>query len=270
MDVSNLATKTELTTVKNKIPDVSGLATKIQLTAVENKIPDISGLAAKTALTNLSNTVPDISTLVTKCDYDSEITKLNIKYVNLGKANVNATKIANTKINVPENKMKKLQTFYLSYFRGKSHFEEEGTQHYFVFKSLNKYLTLIGSTKYISTWISKGLSDETIKPIATYDKSVTPSIDYHTNKTRVNFNGSILRQPKTSYTHQNIVNIYILYKLGASGSNHNDPTLKRCVSGAVTLTKNADIDKYDILVIKLDLIEDRVFHFWSVDLVKMY
>ena len=32
--------------------------------------------------------------------------------------------------------------------------------------------------------------------------------------------------------------------MGASGSNDNDPTLKNCLFGAVTLTKNADIDKY--------------------------
>ena len=32
--------------------------------------------------------------------------------------------------------------------------------------------------------------------------------------------------------------------MGASGSNDNDPTLKNCLFGAVTLSKNADIDKY--------------------------
>ena len=32
--------------------------------------------------------------------------------------------------------------------------------------------------------------------------------------------------------------------MGASGSNDNDPTLKDCLFSAVTLTKNADIDKY--------------------------
>ena len=36
----------------------------------------------------------------------------------------------------------------------------------------------------------------------------------------------------------------IVYKLGASSSRVNDPTLKNCLFGAVTLTKNADIDKY--------------------------
>ena len=36
-DVTNLATKTALTTLENKIPDVTNLATKTTLTATENK-----------------------------------------------------------------------------------------------------------------------------------------------------------------------------------------------------------------------------------------
>ena len=47
-----------------------------------------------------------------------------------------------------------------------------------------------------------------------------------------------------THTHSTIVNIYIVYELGASGSLINDPTLKNCLFGAVTLTKNADIDNY--------------------------
>ena len=41
-----------------------------------------------------------------------------------------------------------------------------------------------------------------------------------------------------------MVNIYIVYELRTSSSNINDPTLKNCLFVAVTLTKNADIDKY--------------------------
>ena len=41
-----------------------------------------------------------------------------------------------------------------------------------------------------------------------------------------------------------MVNIYIIYELGASTSRIDDPILKNCLFGAVTLTKNADIDKY--------------------------
>ena len=53
-----------------------------------------------------------------------------------------------------------------------------------------------------------------------------------------------MKQPKVSYTHWKVVNIYIVYELGASGSYNNDPTLKNCLFVTVTLTKNADIDKY--------------------------
>ena len=67
-----------------------------------------------------------------------------------------------------------------------------------------------------------------------------------------------------------IVYIYIVYELGASSSRVNDPTLKNCLFGAVTLTKNSNIDKYGYSGLELDLTEDKVFHFQVLDLVKMY
>ena len=103
---------------------------------------------------------------------------------------------------------------------------------------------MIADTDYVSSWKSKGLSAETIKPPFTSDNSLTPAVSYYDTKTRVKFTGSCLKQPKVSYTHGKVVNIYIVYELGASSSHNNDPTLKNCLFGAVTLTKNADIDKY--------------------------
>ena len=132
----------------------------------------------------------------------------------------------------------------MSYFIGKSHFEEDDTQNYLVFRSLNKYFKIIAYKKFISSWQSKGLSGETIKHPGTSDNSLTPLIDYLGKKIRAKFTGSCLKQPKSSYTHGTIVNIYIVYELGASDSNDNDPTLKNCLLAAVTLTKNADIHKY--------------------------
>ena len=59
------------------------------------------------------------------------------------------------------------------------------------------------------------------------------------------FGGRCLKQSyKLTYTHKIIVSIYIVYELSASTSNDNDPTLKNYLFGAVTLTKDADIDKY--------------------------
>ena len=107
-----------------------------------------------------------------------------------------------------------------------------------------KYFKVIANTDYVSSWKSKGLSAETIKPPATSDNSLTPALSYYGTKTRVKFTGSCLKQSTISYNHRPIVNIYIVYELGAFGSNINDPTLKNCLFGAVTLTKHTDIDKY--------------------------
>ena len=98
--------------------------------------------------------------------------------------------------------------------------------------------------EYLSEQESKELSNESIKAISTSDNSLNPTLSYYDTKIRVKFTGGCLKQPKISYTHGKVVNIYIVYELGASSSHNNDPTLKNCLFGAVTLTKNADIDKY--------------------------
>ena len=92
---------------------------------------------------------------------------------------------------------------------------------------------------------SKGLSAESIKRPTTSDNSLAPSLDYYGNKIRVKFARSCLKQSsKILYTREKIVNIYIVYALGASTSHSSDPTIKNCLFSAVTLTKNADIEKY--------------------------
>ena len=149
-----------------------------------------------------------------KTDFDNTVSSLNKK--------IAANKTKNESI---ENEIKKVKTLDLSYFIGRSHFEEDGTQHYLVFQPINRYFKVISNKLYISSWKSKGLSDKTIKPPITSDNSLTPSIDYFGNKIRVKFTRSCLKQPKTQYTHGTIVNIYIVFELGASGSNNNDPTL---------------------------------------------
>ena len=129
-------------------------------------------------------------------------------------------------------------------------------------------MNTITNTDYVSVWKSKGLSAESIKLPTTSDNSLTPQLNCYGTKTRVKFNGSCLQQSKISYTHSTIVTIYIVYELGASGSHNNDPTLKNCLFGAITLTKIQTLININILVMELDLV-DQVFHFQTVDLVKM-
>ena len=50
-----------------------------------------------------------------------------------------------------ENDLNKLKTFDLSYFIGKSHFEEDGTQSYLVFQPLFRYFKLNVKTATISS-----------------------------------------------------------------------------------------------------------------------
>ena len=69
-------------------------------------------------------------------------------------------------------------------------------------------------------------------------------VDYYGSKVQVESTRRYLKQSKISYTHGKVVNIYIIYELGPSSSHNNDPTLKNCLFGAVTLTENIDIDKY--------------------------
>ena len=195
--------------------------------------------------------------MITKADFDAKLLSINRK--------IAANKTKNLLV---ENELNKLKTFDSSYFIGKSHFEEDGTQNRLVFQPIHKYFKVIDNTDYVSSWKSKRLSAESIKPPKTSNNSLTPAVSYYGTKARVKFTGSCLK-PKISYTHGKVVNIYIVYELGASSSHNNDPTLKNCLFGAVTLTKNADIDKYGYSGYELDLIEDQVFHFRVLDLVKM-
>ena len=133
---------------------------------------------------------------MTKADFDNAIPSFDSKFT------------TNKTISVSiENLLKKLQKLDLSYFHGKSHFEEDGAQNYLVFQPINRYFKHIGNRK------SKGLSDETINPPATSDNSLNPLIDYVDDKIRKN---------KTKYTHGTMVTIYIVYELGSSGSNNSD------------------------------------------------
>ena len=96
-----------------------------------------------------------------------------------------------------------------------------------MFQPVYRYFKFINNTNFISEWISKGLSSESIKPPKTSNNSLAPAINNYGTRTRVKLTGSCLQQSKLTYTHKKIVNIYVAYELGSSSSNINDPTLKK-------------------------------------------
>ena len=146
-----------------------------------------------------------------------------------------------------ENELKRLQKFDAAYVRGKSNFEEDGAQNYLVFQPMYRYFKWIagvGIGKYIYIWKSKGLSDESLDSITASNYKITPELSFYGTKRKVEFNGSCLKQDKVTYNHGKIVNIYIVYEINKNYSISSYPRLENCLLGTVSLTKNADIDKY--------------------------
>ena len=134
--------------------------------------------------------------LLTTTDFDARFSSLNRK-----------TTQNKSKHLLVENELSKLKTFDSGYFIGKSHFEEDGTQNYLVFQPMYRCFKVITNNDYISSWKSKGLSAESIKPPATYDNSLTPTLNYYGNKVMVKLTGSCLKQPKILYTQHNSKNL---------------------------------------------------------------
>ena len=59
-----------------------------------------------------------------------------------------------------------------------------------------RYSKMITNNDYISSWKSKGLSGENIKPPTTSDNGLTPALSYYCTKTRLKLTGSCLKQLK--------------------------------------------------------------------------
>ena len=88
------------------------------------------------------------------------------------------------------------------------------------------------------------MSEEKINSIKTSYYSITPILSYYGTEARVEFNGSCLKQDEITFNHGKIVNIYIVYEISKKISISDYLALENCLFGAVSLTENADINKY--------------------------
>ena len=181
IDTSRFVLKTKFDTdkteLKNKIPVTSGLVKKTDYNAkiieIEGKIPSISGLATNAELTAVENKIPNIRGLVKETDYDTKITEIeknltdhnHDKYITTPEFNTLAADFFNARSAqanlLVENELEKLNTFHSNYFRGKSHFEEDGTQNYLVFQPINRYFKVIANIFYhgnLKDYLTKLLS----------------------------------------------------------------------------------------------------------------
>ena len=86
------------------------------------------------------------------------------------------------------------------------------------------------------------MSDEVIKPP---NNNLALTVKYTGERMYLKFNGSCcLKQVKITFSNGKTKNIYIVYDL-KSNLNNFDPTLQNYLFGAIKLTKNNDIDKYE-------------------------
>ena len=88
---------------------------------------------------------------------------------------------------------------------------------------------------------------------------------------QVKFDGSFIKQDKVTFTLKAVLYFYIVYEINIwpyyAGA---DFALGNSLFGAVKLTKNADLDKYPIQDMVLDLMCLQSYHWQMViDLVKM-
>ena len=108
-------------------------------------------------------------------------------------------KIASNKTQdlLAENELKKLRTFDAAYFKSRNDFDDDDTQNYLVFQPAYKYFKI--KSNKISSWESKGLSNEKIRSI-TYNNNnaFARSLVYLNDRLKVKFNGNFLKQDKVT------------------------------------------------------------------------
>ena len=242
-----MATNAALTSIENKIPNISSLVKKTEydtkFTEIEKKLTDhnhdkyITTPEFNTLAVSVFNARVAQANLITKGHFDAKLSSLN--------RTITSNK---SKHLLVENELKKLETFDSIYFRGKSCFEEHGTQNCLVFQAIQRYFKIIagvGNRNHFCYWRSKGLSNERINSIKTSAYGITPYLRYDdTNKIRVKFDGGCLKQDLGSLLNGGIVNVYMVYEISKNTNISHYPTLENCLFGAVILTKNTDIDKY--------------------------
>ena len=102
------------------------------------------------------------------------------------------------------------------------------------------------------------MSRESIKPPTTPNKRLAPKRKRNQNpKLALGYKGSCLKQGKATFTHINVVKLFIVYEQDTWWRGLNsDFTLSVCLCGAVNLTKNAGPD---IAAVVLDLMHAQNF-----------
>ena len=127
------------------------------------------------------NTI-DTSGLVKRTDYDAKITDIE------GKIPIITGLSSTASIHADKNKISNFSNL--------------------VFPPVYRCLKKNGNNNNVSAWISKGLSDESIKPPTVYNNSLALVINYIDSKISLKFDGSCLKQYR--HVHISVLLAFVL------------------------------------------------------------
>ena len=275
-----LATKTELTTVENKIPDVSTLATNTSLSSLlpvstfNSKVTELEG-----KMTTVDN---KFSGFVKKSDYGTEITKIKNDYatnVSLdSKLNdLKAQHIADevkkvddkTKKNACnilgfENRVKQKEDIVDENQRGlsvKRGFFFYMDQSYLVYDC--KMASCQFTTGKISVWKSTGtfnyLGNSNMNTVGDSGNDL-PALK-NDERMYVYLSGNHFEQNKVIIPdNNNVINIYCIYELQPVTATRDDTfTIQNALFGAMEITRNTDTSKFAYKRYGICFYEGRTF-----------
>ena len=98
-------------------------------------------------------------------------------------------------------KIKKFETFNVSYFLGKSFFDNDGSQNYLIFQPIyNTFRMKSGNTETVIAWKCKTLSDESSKPPTTTGNSLALKLKWIDDlKIAAEFRGGLLETRQSKF-----------------------------------------------------------------------
>ena len=108
--------------------------------------------------------------------------------------------------------------------QGKNYIENS----YLYFKPENRYFEITGIKSVLSRK-SIGLSNEKLKSIR---DDYFPELRYDKERTYLNFRNDALAQEKITYTHDHIVNLYIIYSMPYITYKSGPDTIGQCLFGS--------------------------------------
>ena len=126
-----------------------------------------------------------------------------------------------------KNELKKLKSFDLGYFIGKSHLDEGGAQNYLVFHPILECFRL--NSSWITKSKSKGLSNESLEVVSKTNSSLTPPINYYGDKARLKLTGSVLQQKTVRCSHKEVVNFYIVCEINQVSRYRQLSNIDKCI-----------------------------------------